>query len=128
MLNSLSSLSSLFLIGTCLFGIPTTATPIAAGFVQRCYYTNNIVDHGWTVNIANDDKYDTGGCGAGFLDNFRGRCGAITNWGCNYVDGTTNIVMTFATSDFCTGDDITAAIRAASYGNVDLFCSDILLN
>ncbi|KAJ5503721.1 hypothetical protein N7463_006595 [Penicillium fimorum] len=67
-------------------------------------------------------------CGQGYLDNFRGRCGVITSWGCKFVDENGNKVeekekneeqitgakMTFKTSAFCTSSDIIAAMGAAS--------------
>lgn len=60
------------------------------------------------------------------LDNFRGRCGVITSWGCTWVgaEGTTAL-MQFWTSAFCTGDDISAAIKAASGKAVDISCPTI---
>ncbi len=130
MFNSLSSLSAPFLIGTCLFGILTTAAPIddATNTLERqsCRYDNDVFYRDWIIHIDNDDKYDKGGCGAGFLDNFRGRCGAITDWTCSY-EGGTNIYMNFKTSVFCSNEDISSAIAAASYGNVaNLPCTWIL--
>ena len=65
----------------------------------------------------NDSKYDTEGCGAGFLDNFRGRCGVITDWTCNIGDDD-SANMVFFTSDFCSANDITQAVSAATYDAV----------
>lgn len=41
----------------------------------------------WTVytpnwGAPNSENFPMDTCGAGFLDNLRGRCGVITNWGC----------------------------------------------
>lgn len=76
----------------------------------------------WNVVVNHDSKYDTGGCGAGFLDNFRGRCGTISNWGCNIGDND-SANMNFDTSLFCTAYDITQAILAATGGAVNLACN-----
>jgi hypothetical protein len=67
-----------------------------------------------TINTPYDNQAD--GCGRGFLDNFRGRCGVITNWGCNAVEPGRAIFMDFLTHAFCTSFDITEAMRAASGG------------
>lgn len=67
-------------------------------------------------------------CGQGYLDNFRGRCGTITDWGCMFVnenvekvedkedneDQITGAKMTFKTQVFCDADDIIEAMGAAS--------------
>ncbi|KAJ5185492.1 hypothetical protein N7472_010332 [Penicillium cf. griseofulvum] len=67
-------------------------------------------------------------CGQGYLDNFRGRCGVITDWGCKFVDENVDRVeekeknedritgakMTFSTDVFCSASDIIAAMGAAS--------------
>jgi hypothetical protein len=67
-------------------------------------------------------------CGQGYLDNFRGRCGTITDWGCMFVDENVNKVeekeknedqvtgakMTFKTQAFCSSSDIIEAMGAAS--------------
>ncbi|OQE19221.1 hypothetical protein PENFLA_c019G03579 [Penicillium flavigenum] len=67
-------------------------------------------------------------CGQGYLDNLRGRCGTITDWGCMFVDENVNKVeekeknedqitgakMTFLTQAFCSASDIIEAIGAAS--------------
>lgn len=72
--------------------------------VDVCLYDGTgAPDTPWGVLITNDNKYDTGGCGSGFLDNLRGRCGVISGWGCNYVgaQGTT-AALYFETTEFCT--------------------------
>lgn len=79
-------------------------------------------DINWNVVVNHDSKYDSGGCGAGFLDNFRGRCGVITSWGCNIGDND-SANMNFDTTDGCTAFDITQAINAATGGAVNLGCS-----
>jgi hypothetical protein len=67
-------------------------------------------------------------CGQGYLDNFRGRCGIISNWGCKFVDENmkkveekeknedriTGAKMSFKTDSFCSASDIIAAMGAAS--------------
>lgn len=78
-------------------------------------------DINWNVVVNNDSRYDTGGCGAGFLDNFRGRCGVITSWGCNIGDND-SANMNFDTTIGCTAYDITQAINAATGGAVNLNC------
>jgi hypothetical protein len=40
----------------------------------------------WAVVVNNDSKYDPTTCGAGFLDNLRGRCSVITDWACDIGD------------------------------------------
>lgn len=135
MFKSLSSLLHPFLIGTCLFGILTTAAPVAntttttdpvkRQAVQSCWWDDNVFYIDWSIHLNNDDQYDNGGCGRGFLDNFRGRCGDITDWSCVYDEGS-DIFMDFKTSDFCTEQDITDAINAASYGNLNIPCTWIL--
>lgn len=69
---------------------------------------------GWLVIIPGDDRFDGTNCGSGFLDNLRGHCGVITDWGCKRsgVDAT----ITFLASDLCLSPDINAAIDAASGG------------
>ncbi|PLN75624.1 hypothetical protein BDW42DRAFT_180359 [Aspergillus taichungensis] len=70
-------------------------------------------------------------CGQGYLDNFRGRCGVISSWGCEFVDRDVKKVeekeknedriegakMTFQTQMFCSQDDIMEAMGAASADN-----------
>ncbi|KAJ5922315.1 hypothetical protein N7516_010018 [Penicillium verrucosum] len=67
-------------------------------------------------------------CGQGYLDNFRGRCGIISNWGCMFVDENvkkveekeknedqiTGAKMTFHTNSFCSSYDIIAAMAVSS--------------
>jgi hypothetical protein len=67
-------------------------------------------------------------CGQGYLDNFRGRCGVISDWECVFIDEEGNKVedkeenedqikgakMTFKTTFDCTSDDVIAAMGAAS--------------
>ncbi|KXG46783.1 uncharacterized protein PGRI_035290 [Penicillium griseofulvum] len=67
-------------------------------------------------------------CGQGYFDNFRGRCGVISNWGCKFVDENVDRVeekeknedritgakMTFSTDVFCSASDIIEAMGAAS--------------
>ncbi|KAB8338801.1 hypothetical protein FH972_021746 [Carpinus fangiana] len=94
------------------------ASPLQKRFDNSCTYSS-APERAWTVQILDDDAYDNGGCGAGFLDNFRGRCGDVTSWGCNYEPNTDNAVMNFITSTFCSPTDISAAISASSYGEID---------
>lgn len=78
----------------------------------------------WTVNVAGAKYYTKDECGSGFLDNFRGRCGAITNWGCDYVPDTADAKMSFWTSIACTNYDITQAIKASTNGERTVDCYD----
>ena len=84
--------------------------------VEFCAYDNTSPAFQWAILLPSQPP---GGCGGGFLDNFRGRCGVISNWGCTFVGAEeTTAMLYFATSVFCTAYDITAAIGAASYGGI----------
>lgn len=76
----------------------------------------------WKLEIAGAKYYTKDECGSGFLDNFRGRCGAITDWGCEYVPDTADAKMSFKTSLFCSDYDISQAIKAATNGERDVPC------
>lgn len=56
-------------------------------------------------------------CGGGYLGNFRGGFEAITSWGCNH-ESDRDVNLTFATSWFCSGYDISAAIAVSTGGRV----------
>lgn len=76
------------------------------------------------VLIPNDGKFETKGCGRGFLDNLRGRCGVITSWQCNYVGAAaTTAALAFLTTEGCTEYDVTQAILAASYQKLNIACN-----
>ena len=84
--------------------------------VDLCLVDPSLPAVHWGVLITNDAKYETKGCGRGFLDNFRGRCGVITSWKCRYVGAhATTALMEFWTSQGCTAWDGTQVIKAASY-------------
>lgn len=115
----------------------------AAWDANVCKYSVNMPAYQWAVTIENDSKYDKT-CGGeflrnpyqektsadsytgGMLDNFRGRCGVITSWGCTWVGASgTTALMQFWTSAFCQGSDISAAIKAASKKEVTIDCGII---
>ena len=98
---------------------PTAAVPetpsrivTARDAAATCDYTNWVAWLSWSVFIPNDNKYETQGCGRGFLDNFRGRCGPITAWQCTEQHDGADLY--FETTVFCQGADISAAMTAAS--------------
>jgi hypothetical protein len=112
----------------------------AAWDANVCKYSRNMPAYQWAVTVENDSKYDKT-CGGeplrntsqeeinanshtgGMLDNFRGRCGVITSWGCTWVGAAgTTALMQFWTSAFCQADDIAAAIKAASKKEVMISC------
>ena len=76
----------------------------------------------WHVVVNHDSVYDKGPCGQGFLDNFRGWCGDITDWGCD-IGPNDSANMNFVTSIFCTASNIAQAISAATSNKVHLDCS-----
>ena len=127
---SLSKISTSSLLITLAFSAPTPTAPIeAAKALEKRFTTSCTADSrsqiytSLTVDIANDNRYDSGGCGRGFLDNFRSACGVITDWGCNNVAGTDNVIMTFKTPMTCSGESISSAIFAASNGEmVNIHC------
>lgn len=94
----------------------------ACSMVEGFGYNN------WQVYATKDSMPIDQVCGQGYLDNFRGRCGVISDWGCEFVDREVNRVedkednedqimgakMTFTTQTFCMPGDIIAAMAVAS--------------
>jgi hypothetical protein len=127
MLSTMSKISvpTFLILGAALLSV-TTAIPTdpSSNLVPRkvpegCSRKAQAVSASWRVVIQNDEKFDVGGCGRGFLDNFRGRCGVVDSFSCDSVkegDRSTTAVMTFDTTLTCQGEDGTEAIRAASGG------------
>ncbi|EKG12648.1 hypothetical protein MPH_10237 [Macrophomina phaseolina MS6] len=66
----------------------------------------------WAVNIDNDSAYNKQ-CGGGCLDNIRGRCGVVTDWGCER-NGLDTGLYRFKTSAFCSLNDMTQALHACT--------------
>lgn len=86
--------------------------------VNFCECDNSAPAFQWYITIPNDNRFDSS-CGAGFLDNFRGRCGVITSWGCEYIGADlTTAALWFWTDVACTLDDATQVIAAASENNI----------
>lgn len=78
----------------------------------------------WNVVVNHDSKYDARGCGAKFLDSFRGHCGYIMDWDCDIgLHDSAN--MYFHTANTCTSAEITQAVLAATNGSVDLVCETV---
>ena len=104
-----------------LFDSVNNYTGPASLDVAFCGYNSGglLPNDNYLVTIPDDSKYDSGGCGAGFLDNFRGRCGAVTEWGCNMVGATGGTAaMSFTVINSCTSGAIQDAIIAASGNGV----------
>lgn len=118
-------LSFKLLLATSLLFSSTLAmptTPVKRDFdhkdakldTQLCAYDDRLPAVHWGILIPNDASVD-GSCGIGFLDNFRGRCGVVTSWKCDFVGASsTTAWLDFYTSQFCTAWDGTQAIHAAS--------------
>ena len=103
-------------------GAPAPAAPPPAPS-NSCSYVDNSVFNSYTVNLLNDKDIDST-CGAGFLDNLRGRCGGgITAWACNYTTGK-GAQLQFNVPLTCSTDDVSDAINAASQSqNLKLDCT-----
>ena len=81
---------------------------------------NPVYNEYW-VNITNDAAYNEAPwCGAKFLDFFRGWCGIITDWQCNYDGGAA--IMYFKTVMWCSRWKVTQAIHDASSGERHVNC------
>ncbi|OJD30284.1 uncharacterized protein BKCO1_6300011 [Diplodia corticola] len=75
----------------------------------------------WSVYLDNDDKYNKQ-CGGGCLDNLRGQCGLIVDWGC--TRGSDNVAhMTFYTDDFCTPYKVSKALKKCTQGTQVINCN-----
>ncbi|KAK7718897.1 hypothetical protein SLS57_006007 [Botryosphaeria dothidea] len=102
---------------TALLAITTaTASPITANdnssndLVRRsnsCTNTFYVLAAKWDVYLDNDASYNKQ-CGGGCLDNIRGRCGVVTDWG---------------TGSGCTNYDMTQALKACTKGQQTINCS-----
>lgn len=82
----------------------------------------------WYVYATKESMPISEECGAGYLDNLRGECGVITNWGCMFHDEDGVKVeekeknedrikgarMTFETAGTCSGNNIMEAMKVAS--------------
>ena len=89
-----------------------------------CYFNDNLPATQWGLLVTGDRPNESGDCGAGILDNLRGRCGVITSWGCQYVgaDGSNTALATFWTETGCTDVDVTDVVLAATYSGVNVPC------
>ncbi|KAF4302221.1 hypothetical protein GTA08_BOTSDO09653 [Botryosphaeria dothidea] len=115
---------------TALLAITTaTASPITANdnssndLVRRsnsCTNTFYVLAAKWDVYLDNDASYNKQ-CGGGCLDNIRGRCGVVTDWGCERNGGTAH--MHFSTGSGCTNYDMTQALKACTKGQQTINCS-----
>lgn len=86
-----------------------------------CYGQNGGVFIDWKIDVAKDSTYN-GNCGAGCLDNLRGRCGAISDWGCNRnPDGGAH--YEFLTTAGCTAYGVTQAMLACTRQEQNIPCS-----
>jgi hypothetical protein len=94
---------------------------IAATTTNHCNATAYGVGNSWTVTVVKDTQYNKQ-CGGGCLDNLRGRCGAITMWGCSRnSDGGAR--YEFDTTDFCSDYDVTQAMLACTKKEQNIPCS-----
>ncbi|PKY06685.1 hypothetical protein P168DRAFT_117252 [Aspergillus campestris IBT 28561] len=98
---------------------------------DMCSKVDGLASNSWQVYATKSSMPIDQVCGQGYLDNFRGRCGVISSWGCEFVDRDVNKVeekeknedqimgakMTFDTQFFCSTDDIIEAMGAASADN-----------
>ena len=97
-----------------VIAIGARATDSCIGNIVGCPDAVSLIHYRITINTPYDNQVD--GCGRGFLDNFRGRCGVITNWGCTAVEPGRAIYMDFWANAFCEANDISEAIGAANGG------------
>lgn len=117
----------IFSTSTILLGLVSLTSVVSASPARlskrenSCWHGDQGLNRVWTVYIDDDAKYDKGGCGAGFLDNFRGRCGEIDGWSCTLFGDQAQI--SFVTGVGCTDYDISQAILAASYGDLNVACT-----
>ncbi|GME65739.1 hypothetical protein GTA08_BOTSDO09653 [Neofusicoccum parvum] len=101
------------------------ATPIANNdetvkVVKRsnsCTNDFGVVYATWSIYLDNDATYNKQ-CGGGCLDNIRGRCGDVTDWGCTR-DSAGTAHYTFNTVSGCTNYDMTQALHACSKQTID---------
>jgi hypothetical protein len=86
-----------------------------------CIGTNHALAIRWDIWVQNEKKYNTQ-CGNGCLDNFRGRCGAVTDWGCDLgKDG--HGYYHFTTQALCQDVDMQAAVKACTKGEINIHCT-----
>lgn len=80
-----------------------------------------IFAHKWEIYLDNDANYNKQ-CGGGCLDNIRGRCTTVTDWGCSRDDAG-QAYMHFLTPAGCSDYDMTQALKACTKGEQTIDCS-----
>ncbi|KAL0254262.1 hypothetical protein SLS55_009736 [Diplodia seriata] len=75
----------------------------------------------WDIYLDNDVYYNKH-CGNGCLDNIRGKCGDVLNWGCARNDAG-QAHMTFSIANGCTSDHMTQALKKCTKGEQTIECS-----
>lgn len=105
---------------------PVSRGPIRG--INKCEMGDHVTWRQWRIVSFDADIYNdpTKYCGSGYLANFRGECGIITNWGCGCTDGRpwpcSDIWMAFQTNMLCKRDQIRQAFHKASSGNIQMDC------
>ena len=97
-------------------------------FEQQCTYAEEYASiMVYNVVIADAKQYDSGGCGAGLLDNLHGNGCTITGWGCNYANDASGVPYLNANFNGdlgCDSGDVGSAIWHA-FGHQDgIDCED----
>lgn len=117
------------LIGSTLANpLPSDDNGVPITPADACTVTDELVFHSVEAFATKESMPIDQVCGQGYLDNFRGRCGSITDWGCKFVDQNADkveekeknedqiagAIMTFKTSLACSATDIREAMGSAS--------------
>ncbi|KAL0259196.1 hypothetical protein SLS55_006701 [Diplodia seriata] len=104
--------------------IDTSAAAPSNKLVRRansCTSQNyQIMANKWSVYLDNDTYYNKK-CGNGCLDNIRGRCNNVSDWGCSR-DANGQAHMTFLTPAGCSNWAMTQALKACTKGEQTIDC------
>ncbi|PGH16529.1 hypothetical protein AJ79_01634 [Helicocarpus griseus UAMH5409] len=98
------------------------------GSEDLCAHKPDSMRSQWYVFATKESMPINQRCGAGYLDNLRGECGWVIDWGCKFVDENAKkveekeknedqikgAIMTFVTAGTCSGSHIKRAMKVAS--------------
>jgi hypothetical protein len=83
----------------------------------------------WMAGWGNNDGTSLSGCGTGLLDNLRGQCGNVVDWGCDEIRENPHDTKVHFTLPGRSGPNpycVSEAIRRASWGgSVNIGCSSV---